>query len=309
MLPEEEWGRCMLLLNAQTVASDATVWETLVAIVKNIELRDIIDMLMVIYLIYKALQLVRETRAMQLLKGLLLLVALYVVVNTLELGTMRYLMQMIFQFGVTALLIIFQPELRRMLETVGRAKLSNINVFNLGHVDDQARRMQWDSAISAICDAANSLSRTETGALMVIERTTKLGEIIKTGTVVDAVPSVELIGNLFFVNSPLHDGAMIIRDGKIYAAGCYLPLSENYEISRDLGTRHRAGLGMSENSDAIVIIVSEETGIISVAHNGVLTRNSTSETLSQLLRSELLPENKTSDSEGKKAAFWKVKKP
>lgn len=309
MLPEEEWGRCMLLLNAQTVASDATVWETLVAIVKNIELRDIIDMLMVIYLIYKALQLVRETRAMQLLKGLLLLVALYVVVNTLELGTMRYLMQMIFQFGVTALLIIFQPELRRMLETVGRAKLSNINVFNLGHVDDQARRMQWDSAISAICDAANSLSRTETGALMVIERTTKLGEIIKTGTVVDAVPSVELIGNLFFVNSPLHDGAMIIRDGKIYAAGCYLPLSENYEISRDLGTRHRAGLGMSENSDAIVIIVSEETGIISVAHNGVLTRNYTSETLSQLLRSELLPENKTSDSEGKKAAFWKVKKP
>ena len=309
MLPEEEWGRCMLLLNAQTVASDATVWETLVAIVKNIELRDIIDMLMVIYLIYKALQLVRETRAMQLLKGLLLLVALYVVVNTLELGTMRYLMQMIFQFGVTALLIIFQPELRRMLETVGRAKLSNINVFNLGHVDDQARRMQWDSAISAICDAANSLSRTETGALMVIERTTKLGEIIKTGTVVDAVPSVELIGNLFFVNSPLHDGAMIIRDGKIYAAGCYLPLSENYEISRDLGTRHRAGLGMSENSDAIVIIVSEETGIISVAHNGVLTRNYTSETLSQLLRSELLPENKISDSEGKKAAFWKVKKP
>ncbi len=308
-MPEEEWGRCMLLLNAQTVASDATVWETLVAIVKNIELRDIIDMLMVIYLIYKALQLVRETRAMQLLKGLLLLVALYVVVNTLELGTMRYLMQMIFQFGVTALLIIFQPELRRMLETVGRAKLSNINVFNLGHVDDQARRMQWDSAISAICDAANSLSRTETGALMVIERTTKLGEIIKTGTVVDAVPSVELIGNLFFVNSPLHDGAMIIRDGKIYAAGCYLPLSENYEISRDLGARHRAGLGMSENSDAIVIIVSEETGIISVAHNGVLTRNYTSETLSQLLRSELLPENKTSDSEGKKAAFWKVKKP
>lgn len=308
-MPEEEWGRCMLLLNAQTVASDATVWETLVAIVKNIELRDIIDMLMVIYLIYKALQLVRETRAMQLLKGLLLLVVLYVVVNTLELGTMRYLMQMIFQFGVTALLIIFQPELRRMLETVGRAKLSNINVFNLGHVDDQARRMQWDSAISAICDAANSLSRTETGALMVIERTTKLGEIIKTGTVVDAVPSVELIGNLFFVNSPLHDGAMIIRDGKIYAAGCYLPLSENYEISRDLGTRHRAGLGMSENSDAIVIIVSEETGIISVAHNGVLTRNYTSETLSQLLRSELLPENKTSDSEGKKAAFWKVKKP
>lgn len=298
----------MFLLSGQTVAHEASTLESILTIVTNIQLRDILDILLVTYLIYKVLQLVRETRAMQLLKGLLLLAVLYMVVDWAQLGTMRYLMQMIFQFGITALLVIFQPELRRMLETMGRAKISNINVFNLGQLDDQARRLQWNSTITAICEAASSLSRTETGALMVIERTTKLGEIIKTGTVVDAVPSVELIGNLFFVNSPLHDGAMIIRDGKIYAAGCYLPLSENYGISRDLGTRHRAGLGMSENSDAIVIIVSEETGIISVAQKGVLTRNYTSETLSKLLRSELLADTRSGEAEAKKQPFWKAKK-
>ena len=265
-------------------------------------------MLLVIYLVYKALQFLRDTRAMQLLKGLLLLVGLYIVVDFFELGTMRFILQMIFQFGITALLIIFQPELRRTLETMGLTSLSNLNVFNFAHVDDQTSRQQWKSAIECISEAVSYLSRTKTGALMVIERTTKLGEIIKTGTVIDATPSVELIGNLFFVNSPLHDGAMIIRDGKIFAAGCYLPLSENYEISRDLGTRHRAGLGMSENSDAIVVIVSEETGIISVAHKGVITRNYNSQTLAQLLTSELLPDNKSSDGSDKKAAFWKVKK-
>lgn len=299
----------MFLLNTQAVASDASTWEMLVAIIKNIEFKDVVDMLLVIYLVYKALQLLRDTRAMQLLKGVLLLLGLYIVVDFFELGTMKFIMEMIFQFGIMALLIIFQPELRRTLETMGRTKLSDLNFLNIGHMDDQARRQQWNTAISAICDAANSLSRTETGALIVIERTTKLGEIIKTGTIVDAIPSVELIGNLFFVNSPLHDGAMIIRDGRIHAAGCYLPLSENYEISRDLGTRHRAGLGMSENSDAVVVIVSEETGIISVAHKGVITRNYTSETLSQLLHSELLPENKSSEASEKKTAFWKVKKP
>lgn len=298
----------MFLLSTKAVATDANSLEMLSAIIKNIEFKDIIDMLLVIYLVYKALQFLRDTRAMQLLKGLLLLVGLYIVVDFFELGTMRFILQMIFQFGITALLIIFQPELRRTLETMGRTSLSNLNVFNFAHVDDQTSRQQWKNAIECISEAVSHLSRTETGALMVIERTTKLGEIIKTGTVIDAMPSVELIGNLFFVNSPLHDGAMIIRDGKIFAAGCYLPLSENYEISRDLGTRHRAGLGMSENSDAIVVIVSEETGIISVAHKGVITRNYNSQTLAQLLTSELLPDNKSSDGSDKKAAFWKVKK-
>lgn len=276
--------------------------------IQSIHPVDIIDTLLVIYLVYKVLQLVRETRAMQLLKGLLLLMVLYMAVDLFELNTMRYLLEMIFQYGVIALLVVFQPELRRMLETVGRTKISNLNVFNIGHFDANTQKQQWNAAIGTICNAANTLARSKTGALMVLERTTKLGEIIKTGTVVDAIPSVELIGNLFFVNSPLHDGAMIIRDGKIFAAGCYLPLSDNHEISRELGTRHRAGLGMSENSDAVVIIVSEETGVISVAIKGVLTRNYNAESLAELLKTEILSDGAVSETSEKKESFWKSKK-
>ena len=215
---------------------------------------------------------------------------------------------MLFQYGVIALLVVFQPELRRMLETVGRTRIADLNVFNIGHLDANAQKQQWNVAITAISNAANSLSRSKTGALMVLERTTKLGEIIKTGTVVDAVPSVELIGNIFFVNSPLHDGAMIIRGGKIFAAGCYLPLSDNHEISRELGTRHRAGLGMSENSDAVVIIVSEETGVISVAIKGELTRGYTTESLAKLLNTEILSDNDDQAASEKKEPFWKSRK-
>ena len=273
--------------------------------IQSIHPVDIIDTLLVIYLVYKVLQLVRETRAMQLLKGLLLLMVLYMAVDLFELNTMRYLLEMVFQYGVIALLVVFQPELRRMLETVGRTRISNLNVFNIGHFDANTQKQQWNAAI---CNAANTLARSKTGALMVLERTTKLGEIIKTGTVVDAIPSVELIGNLFFVNSPLHDGAMIIRDGKIFAAGCYLPLSDNHEISRELGTRHRAGLGMSENSDAVVIIVSEETGVISVAIKGVLTRNYNAESLAELLKTEILSDGAVSETSEKKESFWKSKK-
>jgi diadenylate cyclase len=276
--------------------------------IQSIHPVDIIDTLLVIYLVYKVLQLVRETRAMQLLKGLLLLMVLYMAVDLFELNTMRYLLEMVFQYGVIALLVVFQPELRRMLETVGRTRISNLNVFNIGHFDANTQKQQWNAAIGTICNAANTLARSKTGALMVLERTTKLGEIIKTGTVVDAIPSVELIGNLFFVNSPLHDGAMIIRDGKIFAAGCYLPLSDNHEISRELGTRHRAGLGMSENSDAVVIIVSEETGVISVAIKGVLTRNYNAESLAELLKTEILSDGAVSETSEKKESFWKSKK-
>ena len=276
--------------------------------IQSIHPVDIIDTLLVIYLVYKVLQLVRETRAMQLLKGLLLLMALYMAVDLFELNTMRYLLEMVFQYGVIALLVVFQPELRRMLETVGRTRISNLNVFNIGHFDANTQKQQWTAAIGTLCNAANTLARSKTGALMVLERTTKLGEIIKTGTVVDAIPSVELIGNLFFVNSPLHDGAMIIRDGKIFAAGCYLPLSDNHEISRELGTRHRAGLGMSENSDAVVIIVSEETGVISVAIKGILTRNYNAESLAELLKTEILSDGAVSETSEKKESFWKSKK-
>ncbi len=295
--------RNMFLLKLEALTSG-----DIIGMIESIKLRDVIDTLLVIYLVYKVLQLVRETRAMQLVKGLLLLTVLYMVVDLFELNTMRYLLEMLFQYGVIALLVVFQPELRRMLETVGRTRIADLNVFNIGHLDANAQKQQWNVAITAISNAANSLSRSKTGALMVLERTTKLGEIIKTGTVVDAVPSVELIGNIFFVNSPLHDGAMIIRGGKIFAAGCYLPLSDNHEISRELGTRHRAGLGMSENSDAVVIIVSEETGVISVAIKGELTRGYTTESLAKLLNTEILSDNDDQAASEKKEPFWKSRK-
>ena len=168
----------------------------------------------------------------------------------------------------------------------------------------------WSSSISTIAHACEHLSKTKTGALIVFERETKLGEIIKTGTVVDAQPSDELIGNLFFVNSPLHDGAMIIRDGRICASGCFLPLSQNYTISKEMGTRHRAALGMSENSDAVVVVVSEETGTISIAQGGVIERNFTIPQLEKRLYHEILrkDEGEQQKEVGVKALLRKVKK-
>ena len=167
-------------------------------------------------------------------------------------------MQNVVATGVLALVIVFQPELRRMLEHVAQTKLNKFNIFQSSPEKDSELMAVWSSSISTIAHACEHLSKTKTGALIVFERETKLGEIIKTGTVVDAQPSDELIGNLFFVNSPPHDGAMIIRDGR-FSSGCFLPLSQNYTISKEMGTRHRAALGMSENSDAVVVVVSEET--------------------------------------------------
>ncbi len=275
-------------------------------VILSIHPKDVVDILLVTYVIYKAFTIVRETRAMQLFKGILLLLGLYALVSWIQLDTMKYLMEQVFQVGLFALFVVFQPELRRGLEQAGRTKISDVGIFGGARADDNLEE-HWNQAITCISDASNSLSRQKVGALMVLERKTRLGEIIKTGTIIDSTPSAELIGNIFFHNSPLHDGAMVIRDGRLHAAGCYLPLSDNHEISREMGTRHRAGLGMSENSDAVVVIVSEETGNISVAMNGQITRDYTPETLKELLLAEILPEKKTNDSGEKKQGFWKGK--
>ena len=212
--------------------------------------------------------------------------------------------------GVLALVIVFQPELRRMLEHVAQTKLNKLNIFQSSQDKDSELTGVWNESISVIANACETLSKTKTGALIVFERQTKLGEIIKTGTVVDATPSNELIGNLFFVNSPLHDGAMIIRDGRICASGCFLPLSQNYTISKEMGTRHRAALGVSENSDAVVVVVSEETGTISIAEGGVIERNFTIPQLEKRLRHEILHKNEEGQRKQSsvKALLRKVKK-
>ena len=264
-------------------------WNQIIGTIRAIGIWDFVDIAIVAVLIYQVIKLIRETRAMQLAKGLLLLLLMYFVAYNLNMKTVRFIMQNLVATGVLALVIIFQPELRRMLEHVAQTRFNKLNIFQSAQEKDSELMGVWDQSIATIASACAELSRTKTGALIVFERQTKLGEIIKTGTVVDATPSVELIGNLFFVNSPLHDGAMIIRDGRICASGCFLPLSQNYTISKEMGTRHRAALGMSENSDAIVVIVSEETGIISMAKNGVLIRRLDRQNLFNLLQEEIVP--------------------
>ena len=274
-------------------------------IVNSFGIADLVDILLVAYILYHAIRLIRETRAMQLLKGVLLLIALYVVSSTLQFRSLTFLIRYVFQYGAFALLIVLQPELRHTLEQVGRTRFSNLGIFNAG--DDDEKTDRTARAILSIGEACGYLSKRRIGALIVMERQTRLGEIIKTGTIIDAAPSAEMIGNLFFPNSPLHVGALIVRDGRLHAAGCYLPLSENYTISREMGTRHRAGLGMSENSDAVVVIVSEETGIITIAENGKLRRGFTSEQLTRELQKCFIIE-KEERSEKRPSFLGKVKR-
>ncbi len=252
------------------------------------EWKDAIDILLMAYLIYQAIKLVRETRAAQLVKGIGILLVFYAVAQAVPLRTMRFLTENVLSIGVMAMVVVFQPELRRALEQVGRSRIGKFQVFTSG-MAEQDSQSAWEKLIHALVEEASVLSREKIGALMVIERDTKLGEIIKTGTVIDSAPSPELIGNIFFPNSPLHDGAMIIREGRLHAAGCFLPLSDNREISRELGTRHRAALGMSETSDAIVVVVSEETGLITICRNGKLTRGISLSRLREYLNEELVP--------------------
>ena len=261
---------------------------------KTIGLNDIIDIMILSYLFFHIMKLIRETRALQLAKGIMLLVGSYIIAVVFNLQTLKFLLKICFQWGFVALIILFQPELRRMLERVGRSKIADIALFKPSDDEQDAEHVR--SAIRAVCDASMKLSSTRTGALIIFERKTKLGEQIATGTLLDCVPSAAMLGNIFVPNTPLHDGAVIIRDGKILAAGCFLPKPAMEElINKQLGSRHRAAIGMSENSDAIVIVVSEETGTISVAENGELTRGYVEDTLKKLLYNRLLPD-RTADS-------------
>ncbi len=256
-------------------------------VIQSITFMDIIDILLMSYLVYLLIKLIRETRAGQLVKGILFIVIAYVISNLIGLKAMSYIIKSALDIGLLAILIMFQPEIRRALEKAGRSKIG-ITLFSVGETADQSAK--WNTCIEAICDSCVDLSATKTGALIVIERQTKLGEQIENGTILNAVPSKELFGNIFFKNTPLHDGAVIIRDGMILAAACFLPKPQKEElINKKLGSRHRAAIGMSENSDAIVIVVSEETGNISIAENGELTRDFTRFRLNEYLHEAIMP--------------------
>ena len=233
-------------------------------IVSSVGLTDILDIAIVAFLVYTVLGFIRETRAEQLAKGLLVLVVVTLLSDIFHLYTLHWILSNLMTVGLLALVVLFQPELRRALEKLGRSKFINIT----GDVDkDDAKRI-----VTEMSKAIELMSASRTGALMVIERETTLNDIVETGTIIDAAISTEMIGNVFYEGAPLHDGAVIVRGGRLYAAGCVLPLTQNKKLGKELGTRHRAGIGITEASDALVIIVSEETGVISLAQNGELTR-------------------------------------
>ena len=242
---------------------------------------DVVDILVVAYIIYRVMKLLKDTSAARLAKGILILVLIMLFASFLRLTMISWLLRNALSVGVFAVVVIFQPELRRLLEQIGKGNLSRMLIPD---TDPNV----VESMIVATVSACADMSRTKTGALIVFERKERLGEIISTGTRVDAAPSAELIKNIFFRNSPLHDGAMIVRAGRVCAAGCVLPLSGNQGLSRDLGTRHRAAVGMSETADSVLVVVSEETGAISVAIGGMLKRHLSPEILQKMLESELL---------------------
>lgn len=265
----------------------ARVWQMVWNLARQFTFKDAIDVLVVTLLIYSAIKLVRETRAGQLVKGIIILVVIFLLSSQFDLLMVNSILRTFFQSAFLALLVVFQPEIRKALEQMGRSKVGQSLANAVGVKDKEGETAQIRKAIDGVVEATAVLQQLRMGALIVFERKTKLGEIVATGSQFEADPSGQLIANIFFNKAPLHDGAMIIRDGKICSAGCILPLTGNDSISAALGTRHRAGLGMSENSDAVVVIVSEETGQISIALNGRLSRDYDRVTLQEKL-TELL---------------------
>ena len=242
-------------------------------------IRAIIDISIVTYAIYKIIKLVKETRAWQLIKGIIVILIAAELSKLLRLNTVAYILSNTVSILAFAMVVLFQPELRRGLEQIGRSRFTDL--FNF---EDKEEKVKTTAMIEDIVKACTELSKTFTGALIVVERETKIGEIIKTGIELDSIVSSELLINIFTPNTPLHDGAVIIRNDRIMAASCYLPLTANPNLSKELGTRHRAALGIKEETDAVAVVVSEETGVISVAKDGKLTRYLDAETLKNMLR-------------------------
>ena len=257
-----------------------------------IEFTDILDMAIIAFVIYHLFRFVRRSRSGQVVKAIVLIMLAMALANLIPLRVIRTVLNSAVELGVIALVVIFQPEVRRFLEQMGSGKLKELFVAENYSTD-------LDTAITETVEAYASLSRDKVGALMVFERRTLLDDVLKTGTTLDCQVSAQLLKNLFWNKAPLHDGAVIVRNGRIVGAGCMLPLSGNVNLSRDLGMRHRAGIGVSENSDAVVAIVSEETGSISVAINGMLKRHLSPETLERALRLELMP---AAEGDGKPTA-------
>ena len=258
----------------------------------RLRLWDVADIAILSFLIYKLLWMLRKSSSGRVLRGILMLMLAMWISSAIPLTATSFLLNRVVEWGILVLVILFQPELRRFLERVGSSRLGLVFTSN------KADPMDLESAITETTAAYTDMSRDKVGALMVFERQNLLDDVIKTGTALDCAVSSELLKNIFWNKAPLHDGAVIVRDGRIVGAGCMLPLCGNVNLSRDLGMRHRAGIGMSEHSDAVVVIVSEETGSISAAVGGMLKRHLAPETLERLLRNELLSESQEEKKNG-----------
>lgn len=264
---------------------------------KNISISSILDIVVVAYIFYKGYSLIKETRAEQLLKGIILMIILIPISYILKLEMLNFILNKTLTVGLLSAVIIFQPEIRRALEHIGRSAFEEIH-----NIQDAENR---NITVNEIVSAVGNLADSKTGALLVVEQATRLGDILNSGTVLDANITSNLLENIFVVNTPLHDGATIIRKDRILASGCVLPLTNNTTIDKKLGTRHRAAIGLSEISDAIVIIVSEETGVISLAINGRLTRNYDKEKLRMILLKMMQHNDKKKvKSAGEKVKAW-----
>ena len=271
---------------------------------------DVIDILIITVLIYSILKLIHDTRAEQLLKGIVLILVFYALAVILRLTMVRTILKVFLEFSVILIFVIFQPELRKALEQLGSSKIRKgylKKLFQGGLVTDEYRQTM-EKAISDVADAAVVFSHTKTGALIVFERDIKLTDIASTGTILNCDTSVAVFGNIFFNKAPLHDGASILRDGKIFAAGCILPLNSKEILNKEVGTRHRAAIGMSEVSDAVVVVISEETGQISTAINGVLVRDYDRDSLVRVLEDKLIPEEPETEKKVSIPAIFRRKK-
>lgn len=261
--------------------------------ISTIGINDILDILITTFILYKILEFIKDTRAQQLLKGLLFVIAAYFVADYMNLYVVHWILKAVFTVGLFALVVIFQPELRRGLEYMGRSKIGMSKFVKIDK--DKAKYIS-----NEIANITASFSDSRTGALIVFERDVTLEDVAETGTLINADISSELLGNLFYEGAPLHDGAVIIRQDKVYAAGCVLPLTDKISINKSLGTRHRAGIGITENSDAVTLIVSEETGIISVAKDGQIIRFLEKKNVEKILMDLFIDEDESSS----KLVFW-----
>lgn len=266
-------------MNAESIRS-------MLNLVKTMSVWDALDILIIAYLIYRVISVVRKTSAASVIKGIIFIVAVMWISSILRLNVINYLLGQTMKLGLLVIIVLFQPEIRRLLEQVGSSQFSVL----FGRRGPDTR---LDLCIQAVVSACVDMAKKRVGALIVFEREIRLEDPIRTGTHVDAEASYELLTNIFYPNTPLHDGAVIIRNGRIVAAACMLPLTTKTNLSRDLGMRHRAGIGVSETTDALAVIVSEETGSISVAVGGMLKRHLSQETFEKLLRLELSPDEKS----------------